>query len=123
MRDLTRGERPCRQNSLVVVILAIKDHGQMRSGERPRDEAMSPGVKYVFEDETAQASADSMRGLQVRRLPVLNLQKRLVETVSLGDLPLKSHCPPATTLKQISKPHQTIQTSRYPSRPPNSRHT
>jgi len=65
---------------------------------------MSPGVKYVFEDETAQASADSMRGLQVRRLPVLNRQKRLVEIVSLGDLALKSNCPAASALEEISKP-------------------
>src|SRR5260370_32047457 len=104
MRALTRAERPCRQKSLVVAILAIKDHGQMRSGERPRDEAMSPGVKYVFEDETAQASADSMRGLQVPRLPVLNRQKSLVEIASLGDLALKSNCPAASALEEISNP-------------------
>ena len=28
-------------------------------------EVMSPGVKYVFEDETTQAAADSMSGLQI----------------------------------------------------------
>ena len=77
----------------------------MRSGERPRVEAMSPGVKYVFEDETAQASPGSMSGLQVRRLPVLNRQKRLVEIVSLGDLVLKNNGPAASALKEISKPN------------------
>jgi CBS domain-containing protein len=67
-------------------------------------EAMSPRVKYVFEDETAQASPDSMSGLQVRRLPVLNRQKRLVEIVSLGDLVLKNNGPAASALEEISKP-------------------
>jgi len=68
-------------------------------------EVMSPGVKYVFEDETTQAAADSMSGLQIRRLPVLNRQKRLVGIVSLGDLALKSNGPAASALKEITKPN------------------
>jgi CBS-domain-containing membrane protein len=45
-----------------------------------------------------------MSGLQVRRLPVLNREKRLVGIVSLGDLALKHNGPAATALKEISKP-------------------
>ncbi len=41
-------------------------------------EVMSPDIKYVFEDEATEAAAESMSKLQVRRLPVLNRQKRLV---------------------------------------------
>ncbi len=47
---------------------------------------------------------DRMSGLQVRRLPVLNRQKRLVEIVSLGDLVLKNNGPAASALEEISKP-------------------
>jgi CBS domain-containing protein len=67
-------------------------------------EIMSPNIKYVFEDETTEAAADNMSGLQVRRLPVLNREKRLVGIVSLGDLALKHNGPAATALKGISKP-------------------
>ena len=68
---------------------------------------MSPGVKYVFEDETTQEAADSMSGLQVRRLPVLNREKRLVGIVSLGDLALKSNVRAASALKDISRPNES----------------
>ncbi len=47
---------------------------------------MSADVKYVFEDETTDDLARNMSTLQVRRLPVLNREKRLVGIVSLGDL-------------------------------------
>jgi len=47
---------------------------------------MSVGIKYVFEDEPIEAAARNMAMLQLRRLPVLNREKRLVGIVSLGDL-------------------------------------
>jgi CBS-domain-containing membrane protein len=50
-----------------------------------------------------------MSKLQVRRLLVLNRQKRLVGIVSLSDLALKHEGPAAaSTLKQISKPNLGI---------------
>lgn len=49
-------------------------------------DVMSEDVKYVYEDETTEDIARNMMTLQVKRLPVLNRQKRLVGIVSLGDL-------------------------------------
>jgi CBS domain-containing protein len=49
-------------------------------------EVMSEDVKYCFEDEDSAHVAQNMGELQVRRLPVLNRDKRLVGIVSLGDL-------------------------------------
>jgi CBS domain-containing protein len=49
-------------------------------------EAMTPGVEYCFEDEAVDDLAERMAALKVRRLPVLNREKRLVGIVSLGDL-------------------------------------
>jgi CBS domain-containing protein len=49
-------------------------------------EAMTPEVKYVYEDEPVQHVAESMAEQQVRRLPVMNREKRLVGIVSLGDI-------------------------------------
>ena len=70
-------------------------------------EVMSPDIKYVFEDEATEAVAESMSKLQVRRLPVLNRQKRLVGIVSLGDLALKQKEPAGNALQGISKPNGT----------------
>jgi CBS-domain-containing membrane protein len=72
-------------------------------------EVMSSRIKYVFEDEAAHAAAHNMSKLQMRRLPVLNRQKRLVGIVSLGDLALKHDGPAAASaLKQISKPNPRV---------------
>lgn len=70
-------------------------------------EVMSLGVKYVFDDEATEAAAESMSKLQVRRLLVLNRQKRLVGIVSLGDLALKHSGPATSALQGISKPNGT----------------
>jgi CBS-domain-containing membrane protein len=43
-------------------------------------------VKCCFEDEDIDHVARNMAQLQVRRLPVLNRQRRLVGIVSLSDL-------------------------------------
>ena len=49
-------------------------------------EIMSETVKFCFEDEDLDAVARSMGELQMRRLPVLDRNKRLVGIVSLGDI-------------------------------------
>ena len=49
-------------------------------------DVMSPEIKYVYEDESVDDLVRNMSGLQLRRLPVLNRDKRLVGIVSLGDL-------------------------------------
>lgn len=57
---------------------------------RVRD-AMSKKICYCFEDDDLDAAAHLMAEHQVRRLPVLSSNKRLVGMISLGDL---SHCEP-----------------------------
>lgn len=47
---------------------------------------MADEVKYHFEDDDAVAVERNMVEIKVRRLPVLNRDKRLVGIVSLGDL-------------------------------------
>ena len=72
-------------------------------------EVMSFPIKYVFEDEATHAVAHSMSKLQLRRLLVVNRQKRLVGIVSLSDLALKHEGPAAaSTLKQVSKPNPIV---------------
>ena len=43
-------------------------------------------MKYCFEDEESEEVAQNMGDIQVRRLPVVDRNKRLVGIVSLGDI-------------------------------------
>ncbi len=71
-------------------------------------ECMSSDVKYVFEDETTEDAARNMSDLKVRRLPVLNRDKRLVGIVSLGDLAWREGGRPAQrAIHQVSQPEMT----------------
>jgi CBS domain-containing protein len=49
-------------------------------------DVMSREVKYCFDDEDIEDVAQNMGEIQVRRLPVLNRQKRLVGILSLADI-------------------------------------
>jgi CBS domain-containing protein len=49
-------------------------------------EVMSGEVVYCFDDEDIEAAARKMEQHQIRRLIVLNRDKRLVGIASLGDL-------------------------------------
>jgi CBS domain-containing protein len=52
----------------------------------PVHDVMTPEVVYCYDDEDVQAAAWLMEERQIRRLLVLNRDKRLVGIVSLGDL-------------------------------------
>lgn len=56
---------------------------------------MTQEVMYCFEDDEIQQVCQNMAEIQVRRLPVLNREKRFVGIVSLSDLakksPVKNH--------------------------------
>lgn len=67
-------------------------------------EVMSTEVKYVYDDESVADVARKMSDLQVRRLPVLNRDKRLVGIVSLGDLAVNEPKPAGAALSSISQP-------------------
>lgn len=49
-------------------------------------EVMTPGVEYCFEDQDLDEVARTMGDKQVRRMPVMNRDKRLVGILSLGDV-------------------------------------
>ena len=54
-------------------------------------EVMTNKVCYCFEDSDLDEAAQIMEDEQIRRLPVLNRQKRLVGIISIGDIALRSH--------------------------------
>jgi CBS domain-containing protein len=69
-------------------------------------EAMTPDLVYCFEDQAIQEAARLMEQYQIRRLPILNRNKRLVGIVSLGDLAVSTSDQPLAgeVLEQVSEP-------------------
>jgi CBS domain-containing protein len=66
---------------------------------------MSPGILYCFVDESIEAVLENMGDQQIRRLPVIDREKRLVGVVSLGDLALSGKRKAAgEALQEISQP-------------------
>jgi CBS domain-containing protein len=55
------------------------------------NEIMTPEISYCFEDDDLPEAARIMEEKQIRRLTVLNRDKRLVGIVSLGDLALRAN--------------------------------
>ena len=91
MAELDCGVLPVgEQDRLVGMItdrdIAIRAVAQDKSPNTPVRDAMSPEVKYCFDDQNVEQVAKNMGELRVRRLPVLNREKRLVGILSLGDL-------------------------------------
>jgi CBS domain-containing protein len=75
----------------------------------PVTEVMTPDVLYVFEDQDVQAAARMMEEHQIRRLVVLNRDKRLVGVVSLGDL--------STETRDVHLSGEVLEGVSEPSRP------
>ena len=69
-------------------------------------EIMSTDVVYCFEDQEIEEAMSLMEARQIRRLPVLSREKRLVGIVSLGDLAVHAGQSEllGDTLKEVSRP-------------------
>jgi len=68
--------------------IAVRGISHGLGPDAPVRDVMSGNVRYCFEDEDIDDLAQNMADEQIRRLPVLNHDKRLVGIISLGDLAL-----------------------------------
>jgi CBS domain-containing protein len=121
MRDLDTGALPVAENDRLVGMITDRDITirAVAEGKAPHEcrvrEAMSREVHYCFEDEAEAEVAAKMGKLQVRRLPVLNRDKRLVGIVSLGDLAAEAGAAPSgAALERISQPADAAATPADP---------
>ncbi len=109
MRRIDAGCLPVAEHDKLVGMLTDRDiairavAAGMGPDAKVRD-AMSHEIKYCFEDEDVAHVAENMADLQVRRLPVMNRQKRLVGIVALADITKGSLPTTAKALHGISKP-------------------
>ena len=85
-----------------IVIRAVADG--LDADTKVRD-VMSEGVAWAYEDDSVENAAMIMSEWQVRRLPVVDRDKRLVGIVALGDFAVESSDiqPVAEALSEISQ--------------------
>jgi CBS domain-containing protein len=70
-------------------------------------DVMSADVRWCYEDQSIEEAAQLMCDAQIRRLPVVDHDKRLVGLLSLGDMAVKtSPQEAARALQDISQPAQ-----------------
>jgi CBS domain-containing protein len=117
MRELDVGSLPVCDGERLQGVLTDRDiavrlvaEGLNASSTRV-SEIMTPEVAYCFDDQTLEEAATLMEAEQIRRLPILNRDKRLVGMLSLGDLAVRTHASEDRdrvdeTLKNISEPSE-----------------
>jgi CBS domain-containing protein len=66
--------------------IAIRAVAEGKGAETSVRDVMTEDVAYCFDDDDIADAARIMGDLQVRRLPVLNHDKRLIGVISVGDL-------------------------------------
>jgi CBS domain-containing protein len=91
MAEMDAGIMPVREGDRLVGMItdrdiAVRAVAQGRGPDTAVREVMTDEVKYCFEDEDTAAVERNMAEIQVRRLPVLTRDKRLVGILSLSDL-------------------------------------
>ena len=95
MADADLGFLPVEDGERLVGMLTDRDiavrgvaEGKSALQTKVRN-VMTKHVLYCFDDEETDRIANNMANLQIRRLPVVDRDRRLVGVVSLADLALK----------------------------------
>jgi CBS domain-containing protein len=110
MRDGDFGMLPVAENDRMVGAvsdrdIAIRAVADDKGPDTTVREVMTEGIYWAYEDESVEEAARIMSERQVRRLPVVNRDKRLVGIVALGDFAVESSeiKPAAEALSGISQ--------------------
>ena len=93
MAALAVGLLPVTENDRLVGMIsdrdiAIRGIGMGRGPEARVGDVMTAEVRYCYDDQNLDEVSAIMGDIQVRRLPVLNRDKRLVGIIALGDIAL-----------------------------------
>ena len=86
--------------------IAIRAIAEGKGSDTKVRDVMSDGIAWAYEDDSVDKAVKIMSERQVRRLPVVNRDKRLVGIVALGDFAVEVSQirPAAVALSEISKP-------------------
>lgn len=110
MGEIDAGALPVGENDRLIGMItdrdiAVRAVAQEKGPQTPVREVMSAEVKYCFEDQELDEVCRNMASEQVRRMPVVDRNKRLVGILSLGDISLEgSDRKAGEALEGISRP-------------------
>jgi len=110
MASLDAGVLPVGEDDHLIGMITDRDIAirGIAQGKGPKTkvrEVMTKDVKYCFDDQEVDEVTRNMANIQVRRLPVLNRDKRLVGILSLGDIAISvDGNGAAEALRGISRP-------------------
>ena len=96
MKEMNIGALPICDNDRLVGLVTDRDIvvRALANGSDPETtlakDVMSSPVIYCMEDDEIEVAADLMEEKQIRRMLIINKEKRLVGFVSLGDLAVDS---------------------------------
>lgn len=92
MRDIDCGFMPLAENDKIIGMITDRDITVRAIAEgkdpanTPARDVMTAKTYYCYDDQDVEEVCNNMGEIQVRRLPVVNREKRLVGIVSMGDL-------------------------------------
>jgi len=110
MLDMDVGALPVGENDRLVGMItdrdiAIRAIAQGKGTDARVGDVMNAEVKFCFDDQEVGDVLRRMGELQLRRMPVLNHDKRLVGIISLGDMAANGETQKAgDALCDISRP-------------------
>ena len=111
MRDWDFGMLPVGENDRMIGTISDRDItiravAEGKGADTNVRDVMSEGIAWAYEDDSVDEAVKIMSERQVRRLPVVDRDKRLVGIVALGDFAVESSeiRPAAQALSEISKP-------------------
>jgi CBS domain-containing protein len=110
MAECDAGSMPVGEDDRLVGMItdrdiAIRAVAQGKGPDTPvRDVMSNDQVLYCYEDEDLSHVAQNMSEQQVRRLPVVSRDKRLVGIVSLGDMAQNETRAAGKAVKGVTKP-------------------
>jgi CBS domain-containing protein len=121
MAELDVGSLPVLTGQNLVGMVTDRDitirgvaHGK-QIDSAPVSEVMSQNVQCCSEDDLIDDVMEKMKDSQIRRVPVMDRQNRLVGMVSLGDLATKTGSDDEVqdTLENISQPSEPNRSSLH----------
>jgi len=110
MAEIDAGVLPVGENDRLVGMITDRDITvrAVAAGKGPetpvRDVMSTEQVLYCFEDDDIDDVAKNMGDVKVRRLPVMDRNKRLVGIISLGDVSTNEKKVAGKAISEISEP-------------------
>ncbi|MFA7586069.1 MAG: CBS domain-containing protein [Novosphingobium sp.] len=109
MAEIDAGILPVSNDDRLIGIvtdrdIAIRGTGNGLAPQAQVQDVMSNDVSYCYDDEDTADLLETMSHIQVRRLPVLNRDKRLVGIVSITDLAAQEAANTGEALDAIARP-------------------